>query len=1242
MMLFLVLSALSGIFFLGNANADETPIDHAKRQIDWIVSNDGFYSPKLEFRRLSPEDATSPSGLFTSRDVSKGEVLIVLPRKLFVSSDVDGTGEESEDTCDTVRNLIKQHKMGEESEYWPYVSYVMDDRHKGDLPCDWSDDGKDLLESIIPHELLPHLDATEISYEEECGVDEDDVGTLEQFAYLSVLRRSWDDIMLPVVDMINHRNGRWRNVDTNSAHEGKDIQLYALRDIAADEQLYLSYNECTDCCCYANTYVLPDIMKDYGFIEQYPQRWNFENSWLNFEVDEVYNDGDNASSADASRARELKVTWISKEKPNFEDKYILHGHLDRLNNMRPDVHAKADALVSEHERSVIIGFYNALVTALDLAIVSASNGDSDNDDAHSDVCAEDDTETCSVSSRKYDNLEERPYEMFYMDGICNFEEANEARDDDRYHEVAVYKSHYQTLSYYHSEDDDDTCLNLDGHQEVCTSVRPHYHELMVHYAAGFVDSVERVIVLGGGDNMVLHEVLKYDSLKLAVVLELDQTVARSAFEQFGAHPGWNDERVEWYFGDAAKSIPMLPRDYYGTFDLVLIDLQTDIIEMLGIMSTASTLAKPSGIIVRNEDFGFGTTEAFAKHTVDLYNDWIPMFCAQGLTMGSNNVDVLMRPWKSHENIKTLHFRPDEDKKFDFWHSYRRNDDICKDSEGANNDDGASSTEQEQTSSSSILMIVEVEDIVVDLNSSAAVEPIISSAVKEAGLTKLSIKVLGANSGNEEGGAYVLVYILQEGYVLARVWPERKFIALDLLLWTHFHKQDDAKANILKALGNNSDEEKDSSLSYRIVTGGKFGSMTWKEDADNVGPPPLKSKLCTVSTYEKEPRDNPITQDDTDNVLIEGISLIQSEDDAVAVICGNNKGPCRAQDVLAKAGASVTPVWTCPTLQDDANDFDLVRMYGCEMETLMRLREIASDADGNGKISGIVIDQDVPFAMGQILHKVFSSAGQRKELLSNEYVIIETSLIPDANESTSSSWRRALLDMFRTDFVQFSPAYCAEVFFHNNAEGSSLELGVFSTGDDAFFSHLVAAIENIEATTNLAPDVRYVKNGVNNYLAEFKPKERFSDSDYKEMNEDDSANAHKSKKAHYLMGGQSVLQFQSSTDDEEEDEDQVPISCARIKDALQRSLTVMNGAGMDDADIQEYEDAKMGKGCVVVALWSGGNAIMLWDGQTGVDLNVFTNSESIEVHDAFADNLMKYIPSLKLRLRDDQPRGVGAS
>ena len=198
--------------------------------------------------------------------------------------------------------------------------------------------------------------------------------------------------MLPVVDMLNHRNGRWRNVDTNSAHDLEDIQLFALRDISAGEQLYLSYNECTDCCCYANTYVLPNMLKDYGFIEQYPQRWNFADSWLIFEVDnELCNFDQNESLADATK-QELTVTWIS-EKPDSEDKDILHDHLVYLEEMKAEVQAKANALVSEHERSITIGFYNALVTALDLAIESGSINDSHDYEEGNIPCTERVTES---------------------------------------------------------------------------------------------------------------------------------------------------------------------------------------------------------------------------------------------------------------------------------------------------------------------------------------------------------------------------------------------------------------------------------------------------------------------------------------------------------------------------------------------------------------------------------------------------------------------------------------------------------------------------------------------------------------------------------------------------------------------------------------------------------------------------------------------------------------------------------
>ena len=64
-------------------------------------------------------------------------------------------------------------------------------------------------------------------------------------------------------------------VDSTSAHDAdRDVAVYATRDIEANEQLYLSYNECED-CDFALTYGLPDIVRDFGFVEDYPRRFIF-------------------------------------------------------------------------------------------------------------------------------------------------------------------------------------------------------------------------------------------------------------------------------------------------------------------------------------------------------------------------------------------------------------------------------------------------------------------------------------------------------------------------------------------------------------------------------------------------------------------------------------------------------------------------------------------------------------------------------------------------------------------------------------------------------------------------------------------------------------------------------------------------------------------------------------------------------------------------------------------------------
>ena len=135
--------------------------------------------------------------------------------------------------------------------------------------------------------------------------------------------------------------------------------------------------------------------------------------------------------------------------------------------------------------------------------------------------------------------------------------------------------------------------------------------------------------------MLLHEVLKYPKLEFVVGLELgmfriivvvfsllstsqlvlyvsDQTVTRGAFKHFGTQPHWDNEKVQWWYGDAAKSLLMLPKEYFGTFDMVLVDLSETVMSALvtkdlDIMSALSLLLKPEGIFVKVR------VEAYTSH-----------------------------------------------------------------------------------------------------------------------------------------------------------------------------------------------------------------------------------------------------------------------------------------------------------------------------------------------------------------------------------------------------------------------------------------------------------------------------------------------------------------------------------------------------------------------------------------------------------------------------------------------------
>jgi len=68
-------------------------------------------------------------------------------------------------------------------------------------------------------------------------------------------------------------------------HTSKPIKVRASRDCDEGEEIYTSYNMCNECGNRYETYGTPQIFSDYGFVEQYPQRWIFDK--ISFEIVET-------------------------------------------------------------------------------------------------------------------------------------------------------------------------------------------------------------------------------------------------------------------------------------------------------------------------------------------------------------------------------------------------------------------------------------------------------------------------------------------------------------------------------------------------------------------------------------------------------------------------------------------------------------------------------------------------------------------------------------------------------------------------------------------------------------------------------------------------------------------------------------------------------------------------------------------------------------------------------------------
>ena len=95
-----------------------------------------------------------------------------------------------------------------------------------------------------------------------------------------------------------------------------------------------------------------------------------------------------------------------------------------------------------------------------------------------------------------------------------------------------------------------------------------YHEMLTHPALTTAKSIDRVLVIGGGDGGTVREVLKHD-VKKVVMIEIDKMVVDACKEHLTTiGSAWDDPRLDVRFDDGIKYVKESDEEKY---DVIFID-----------------------------------------------------------------------------------------------------------------------------------------------------------------------------------------------------------------------------------------------------------------------------------------------------------------------------------------------------------------------------------------------------------------------------------------------------------------------------------------------------------------------------------------------------------------------------------------------------------------------------------------------------------------------------------------------
>ncbi|XP_038983853.1 spermidine synthase 1-like [Phoenix dactylifera] len=136
------------------------------------------------------------------------------------------------------------------------------------------------------------------------------------------------------------------------------------------------------------------------------------------------------------------------------------------------------------------------------------------------------------------------------------------------------KSEYQNVMVFQSSTYGNV-LVLDGVIQVTERDECACQEMITHLPLCSIPNPRKVLVIGGGDGGVLHEVSRYSFVEQIDICEIDDLVV-DVSKKFFPHLaiGFEDPRVNLHIGDGVAFLKSVPE---GTYDAIIVD-SSDLID----------------------------------------------------------------------------------------------------------------------------------------------------------------------------------------------------------------------------------------------------------------------------------------------------------------------------------------------------------------------------------------------------------------------------------------------------------------------------------------------------------------------------------------------------------------------------------------------------------------------------------------------------------------------------------------